>query len=47
MRESRVFDDNQVNDIMDELKYEDPEIDQEMRDYIKDLISCMTTGDEK
>jgi len=32
---------------MEELKYDDPLIDQEMRDYIKDLISCMTTGDEK
>lgn len=31
---------------MNDLRYEDEETDKEMKNYINEVISCITTGDE-
>lgn len=33
-------------DVVDDLRYEDDATDQEMKTYIQEVISCITTGDE-
>ena len=38
------LDDRQVEQVMEELGYADKKVDYEMRKYIQDLISCITTG---
>lgn len=38
---------DEVNDVLDELRYEDDGVDAEMREYIEQVISMITTGDEE
>lgn len=38
---------DEVNDVMEELRYEDDGVDAEMREYIEQVISMITTGDEE
>lgn len=46
-RESRVLTDNEVHDVVNDLRYEDDKTDQEMKQYIQEVISCITSGDEE
>jgi len=46
-RASRVMTDGEVNNVVDELRYEDPKTDEEMKTYIEEIIAIITTGDEK
>lgn len=39
--------DNDVSDVVGGLRYEDPQTDDEMKKMIADILSCITTGDEK
>jgi len=47
IRESRVLTNNEVIDVVNDLRYEDDQTDQEMKNYIQEVISCITTGDEE
>lgn len=47
IRDTRVPSSDELTDVVEELKYEDPEVDAEMRKYIEDIISLITTGNEK
>ena len=38
---------DEVNDVLDELRYEDDGVDAERREYIEQVISMITTGDEE
>lgn len=46
-RDSRVVTEEEVQETVDGLRYEDAKTDQEMRQYIQEIISCITTGDEE
>lgn len=46
-RESRVLDDNELGEVIDSLRYEDKKTDEEMKQFISEIISCITTGDEE
>ena len=37
----------EVMDVVDDLRYEDDATDNEMKTYIQEVISCITTGDEE
>ena len=36
----------QIDDVMQGLRYEDDTVDNEMREYLNQIIACITTGDE-
>ncbi len=46
-RESRVLDDNELGEVMDSLRYEDKKTDEEMKQFISEIIACISTGDEE
>lgn len=39
--------DTEVSDVIGGLRYEDAKTDEEMKKFIGDIISCITTGDEE
>lgn len=38
--------DIEVTDVIDGIRYEDKKTDEEMKQFISEIISCITTGDE-
>jgi len=46
VREKTILDDKQVGDVLNELGYQDPETEEEMMQYLKDILELITTGDE-
>ena len=46
VREKTILDDRQVGDILNELGYQDPETEEEMKQYLNDILELITTGNE-
>jgi len=44
VRNTRVPSSGELTDMVEELKYEDPQVDAEMRKYIEDIVGLITTG---
>lgn len=46
-RESRLMTGEEVKEVVSDLRYDDDRTDQEMRTYIQEVLSCITSGDEE
>ena len=46
-RASRVLEDGELNQVVDGIGYTDPKTDEEMKEFIAEIISAITTGDEE
>lgn len=46
-RASRILDDREINQVVDGIGYADPKNDEEMKEFISEIISAITTGDEE
>lgn len=46
-RASKILDDGEINQVVDGIGYVDPKTDEEMKEFIAEIISAITTGDEE
>ncbi len=46
-RQSKILDDGELNQVVDGIGYVDQRTDEEMKEFIAEIISAITTGDEE